>query len=169
MSEDLQWRARTFADKAIKAEVQKEIVKLALVVLGNHKLKIEHSEEGFDRYPYCKHSTKKFCPVGSKTMRYRGRWREYVVYGHTRTDVYLEVLKLLANDNSVYYPIVAPRTDDEWISKEEVGEIKEDLNRYYKGLNEVDSILKEAIGSLDNGEEVNGLEYAREVIDKTIG
>lgn len=63
MSENILWRARVFADKTIKAEVQKEIEKLALVVLGNYKLKIEHSKEGFDRYPYCKHETKKYCPI----------------------------------------------------------------------------------------------------------
>lgn len=135
MSEDLQWRARIFSDKTLKAEVQKEITKLALVVLGNHKLKIEHSKEGFDPYVYCKHSTKQFCPVGSRTKHYRGSWREWVVYGQTRTDVYLEVLRLLANDNSVYYPIVAPRTDDEWIDREEYNKLKtenEDIKRYVR-------------------------------------
>lgn len=168
-SEDLFWRARVFSDKVLKTEVQKEIVKLAYVLLGNHQLKIEYSKEGFDRYPYCKHTTKQWCPVGNKTMHYRGRWREYVVDGHTRTDVYLEVLKVLANDNSIYYPVVSYRRDDEWISKEEVGDIQENIKRYHKGLNEVDSILKEAIEALDKDEKVNGLEYAREVIDKTFG
>ncbi|SME48457.1 hypothetical protein BACERE00183_04109 [Bacillus cereus] len=34
-------------------------------------------------------------------------------------------------------------------------------------LNEIDSILAEAIQSLDKGESVNGLEWARELIRKT--
>ncbi|MEK4030838.1 hypothetical protein MKZ02_20170 [Pseudobacillus sp. FSL P4-0506] len=137
MSEDLQWRARIFADKALKAEVQKEITKLALVVLGNHKLKIEHNKEGFDSYVYCKHNTKQFCPVGSRTKHYRGRFRGYVVYGHTKMDVYLEVLKLLANDNSVYFPIVAPRTDDEWVEREEYDKLKEENQKYKKALEDL--------------------------------
>lgn len=168
MSEDLQWRARTFADKVLKSEVQKEIIKLALVVLGNHKLTIEHNKDGFDAYTYCKHETKKFCPVGNKTMCYRGKWREYVVHGHTRTDIYLEVLKLLANDNSVYYPIVSARTDDEWIPKEKFGEVKSDSIRYRKGLKEIDSIIKRVTDSEDNEEKKKLLEYARKCIDETM-
>lgn len=119
MSEDMQWNARTFSDKVLKKAVQDEIFKLALVVLGNHQLKVDYSKEGFDRYPFCKHTTKQWCPVGNRTMHYRGRWREYVVYGRTRTDVYLEVLRLLANDDSTYYPIVSWRRDNEWVEREE--------------------------------------------------
>lgn len=141
MSEDLFWRARTFADKTLKDEVQKEIIKLAYVMLGNHQLKIEENKEGFDRYPYCKHDTKKWCPVGSKTMRYRGRWCEYVVYGHTKTDIYLEVLKLLANDNSVYYPVVSYRRENEWIEREE-----------YEALQEENKLMKQYVkNGLENG------------------
>lgn len=166
-SENFFWEARTFSDKVLKKAVQDEIYKLALVLLGNHQLKIEHNKEGFDRYSYCKHSTKQWCPTGNKAY-YCGRWREYIVYGRTRTDVYLEVLKMLANDNSVYYPVVSYRRDNEWISKEEVGEVQEERNRYYKGLNEVDTILKDTIDN-QGEEETNLLKYAREVIDKTIG
>lgn len=125
MSENIHWRARVFADKTLKAEVQKEIEKLVLVVLGNHQLKIEHSKEGFDKYPYCKHNTKKYCPVGSKKMHYRGSWDCWVVYGNTKTDVFLEVLKLLANDNSVYFPIVSHRRNDEWVERSKVEKLKE--------------------------------------------
>lgn len=111
--ENLFWEARTFTDKLLKAGVQREIVKLAYALLGNNKLHIEHSKEGFDPYPYCKHSTKTYCPVGNKKRYYKGKWREYVVYGHTKLDIYLEVIKCLANDNSVYYPIVSYRREDE--------------------------------------------------------
>jgi hypothetical protein len=128
MSEDIQWRARVFSDKILKAEVQKEIYKLALVLLGNHQLKVEHKKEGFDRYPYCKHTTKQWCPVGSRTMHYMGRWREYVVFGHTRTDVYLEVLKLLANDNSTYFPVVSYRKDNDWVERKDFEELQEENN-----------------------------------------
>lgn len=125
MSEDFFWEARTFSDKVLKKAVQDEIYKLTLVLLGNHQLKIEHNPEGFDQYVYCKHTTKQWCPVGNTKKTYRGRWREYVVYGRTRTDVYLEVLKMLANDNSVYYPVVSYRRDNEWVSREEVETYKE--------------------------------------------
>lgn len=125
MSKNIQWEARKFADKALKKAVQDEIAKLALVVLGNNQLKIEYSEEGFDPYTYCKHTAKKYCPIGSSKMRYRGKFREYYVYGATRTDVYLEVLKRLANDSSTYYPIVAPRLDDEYIEKKKYDELVE--------------------------------------------
>lgn len=124
MSEDLKWKARTFTDGVIKKAVQAEIEKLALVVLGNKQLKILHSKDGFDRYPYCNHSTKQFCPVGQRKMEWQGRWEEWVVFGHTKTDVYLEVLRLLANDNSVYYPIVSFRRDDEWVEREKVEKYK---------------------------------------------
>ena len=129
MSEDHQWNARVFSEKVLKKAVQGEICKLALVVLGNHKLSIEYSKEGFDNYPYCKHSTKQFCPVGSKRMHYKGSWRQYVVFGHTRTDVYLEVLRCLANDNSVYTPIVSYRRNDEWIEVEEYKKLSDEFEK----------------------------------------
>jgi hypothetical protein len=106
--ENITWSARTTMDKIIKDRVQKEIYKCVLMVLGNNKLTIDESKDGFDQYPGCRHSTKQFCPVGSREKHYRGKFREYVVYGHTRLDVYLEVLRLLGNDSSVYYPIFAP-------------------------------------------------------------
>ncbi len=136
MSEDLQWEARKFADKVLKKSVQDEIAKLALVLLGNHKLSVDYNKEGFDRYPYCKHDTKKYCPVGSKTMHYRGSWREYMVYGKTRTDVYLEVLKCLANEGSLYYPVVAFRGDDHWIEKEKYEQLKNENKKYEQAIKE---------------------------------
>jgi hypothetical protein len=105
MSENIEYRARVFADKALKAEVQKDIEKLALVVLGNNKMKISYNKEGF------KERENEY-----RTMRYKGSWREWVVFGETKTDVYLEVLRLLANDSSTYFPIVSYRKDDEWTS-----------------------------------------------------
>lgn len=126
MSEDIKWKARTFTDKVIKKAVQEEIEKLALVVLGNHKLLIKHNKEGFDKYPSCKHWEKQYCPVGNKKLTYMGRWREYVVFGTSKTDIYLEVLRLLANDNSVYFPIVSFRRDDEWVEREKVATYKDE-------------------------------------------
>lgn len=124
--ENLEWQTRIFLDKTIKKAVQFEIEKLALAVLGNKKLKISHKKEGFDRYSYCKHETKQYCPVGNKTWQWMGSWEEWVVFGHTKTDVYLEVLKMLANDNSTYYPIVAFRQNDHWVEREKVEKYKED-------------------------------------------
>jgi hypothetical protein len=106
--ENIKWAARTTMDTIIKDRVQKEVYKCVLMVLGNNELTIDESKEGFDPYPYCQHSTKQFCPVGNRKKHYRGRFREYVVYGNTRFDVYLEVLRLLGNDSSVYYPIYSP-------------------------------------------------------------
>lgn len=140
MSENLFWEARTFSDKVLKAEVQNEIVKLAYVLLGNHQLKIEEDKEGFDPYTFCKHDTKKWCPVGNKKKYYRGRWREYVVYGSTRIDVYLEVLKMLANDSSVYYPVVDYRRDNEWIEREEHDET---LREASAKLNEIKALVED--------------------------
>lgn len=111
MSESL-WDARMFADKTIKCAVQKEIKMLALVVLGNNKLTIDYKEDGFDSYPSCKNWEKSYCPVEGKKKRYAGRFCEYVVFGTTHTDVYLEVLRLLANDMSLYVPIVSWKTSE---------------------------------------------------------
>lgn len=122
-SKDIEWRARIFADNTLKIEVQKEIEKLALVLLGNYKLKISYSKEGFE--------TK-----NQRTMHYRGTWRERGVFGRTKTDVYLEVLRMLANDSSTYYPVVSYRRDDEWIEAEE-----------YKKLNDEFTGMKEQIFS----------------------
>ncbi len=110
-----EWAARIFLDKTVKENVQFEVNKLALAVLGNHQLRIEESKdpEGYDRYSYCKHTTKQFCPVGNKKWKYRGHFKEYVVHGNTRLDIYLEVLRMLGNDNSTYYPIVSFRPDSE--------------------------------------------------------
>lgn len=125
-SEDIKYRARVFLDKTIKAEVQKEIEKLAYAVLGNKTLKVEHRKEGFDKYPYCKHDTKNYCPVGNKNYQYMGKWDQWIVYGQTRTDVYLEVLRMLANDSSTYFPIVSFRPDSEWVDRDKVEKYKEE-------------------------------------------
>lgn len=98
------WNARTFTDKVIKSAVQKEIETLALVVLGNNELKIDYCKDGFESNIYCDSTYKSFCPSG-KSKKYRGSWRNYVVMGQTKTDVYLEVLRCLANDSSLYIPI----------------------------------------------------------------
>lgn len=37
-----------------------------------------------------------------------------------------------------------------------------------KELHELDNILQEAISSLDNGEKVQGLEYARSIVNNAI-
>ncbi|MCI1696482.1 hypothetical protein [Aneurinibacillus aneurinilyticus] len=126
MSEDTQWRARVFADKVLKKEVQKEIESLALVVLGNHELKITHKKEGFDQYPHCRNWEKKYCPVGGRKKTYMGKWGSYIVYGETRTDIFLEVLRCLANDSSLYFPIVSCRPDNEWVEREKVEKYKDE-------------------------------------------
>lgn len=123
MSDNTKYKAQVFCDGVIKKAVQEEIEKLAMAVLGNHKLKIDFCEEGFDQYPYCKHETKSFCPIGSRIKKYKGNWREYVVFGHTKTDVYLEVLRMLANKNSTYYPIVSFRYDDDWFERDKVTQL----------------------------------------------
>ena len=115
-SDDIEWRARIFADNTLKIEVQEEIQKLALVLLGNHKLRIGYSKEGFETRNY-------------KTMRYSGSWREWRVLGETKTNVYLEVLKMLANDSSTYYPVVSYRTDDEWVEPKKHKKLNEELQR----------------------------------------
>lgn len=122
MSENQEWNARLFADKVIKKAVQDEIEKLALVVLGNHKLKITYRKEGFDNVR------------PSETGRpyiYRGSWREWIVLGHTKTDIYLEVLKMLANDSSTYYPIVSYRYNNDRVEREEY-EVLQEENKQIK-------------------------------------
>jgi hypothetical protein len=131
-SEDIEWRARVFSDKVLKAEVQNEIKKLALVLLGNHKLKISYSKEGFETRNH-------------RTMHYMGRWREWVVLGRTKTDVYLEVLKMLANDSSTYYPVVSYRLDDQWVESEGY----KNLNDKFVKLQEENEQRKEVMK--DNG------------------
>jgi hypothetical protein len=127
MRENQEWNARLFADKVIKKAVQEEIEKLVLVVLGNHKLKIDYRKEGFDHVR------------PSKTGRpytYSGSWREWFVLGHSKTDVYLEVLKMLANDSSTYHPIVSYRYDKDWVDREEYEALQEENQKYKKALEE---------------------------------
>jgi hypothetical protein len=99
------WKARMFANNVIKEAVQKEIEMLALVVLGNNELKIDYNENGFESNVYCNSNYKQFCPSG-KRKKYMGSWKNCIVFGNTKTDVYLEVLRCLANDGSLYIPIV---------------------------------------------------------------
>lgn len=157
MSENQEWNARLFADKVIKKAVQDEIEKLALVVLGNHKLKISYRKEGFDNVR------------PSKTGRpytYSGSWREWFVLGHTKTDIYLEVLRMLANDSSTYYPIVSYRYDKDWVDREEYEVLQEenkqikeaykdresDIDSYVKVLENIKAIYQ--YGTPDNNGEV---------------
>lgn len=123
-SENIEYRARVFADNTLKIEVQKEVQKLALVLLGNHKLKIDHNKEGYDHIR----------PNQFRPYTYKGSWREWMVFGHSRTDIYLEVLKMLANDDSTYYPIVSFRQDDKWIEREDYEKLQEENQKYKRAL-----------------------------------
>lgn len=132
--EKLDWDARILVDSVLKEKVEEEVIKLALVLLGNHKLRLEHSKEGFDQYTYCKHHLKKYCPVGNKTKHWRGHFREYVVHGHSRLDCYLEVIKMLGNQSSIYYPIASFRRDDEVVTRDEYDDLKRDYERLNQKL-----------------------------------
>jgi len=143
-SKDVEWRARIFSDNVLKVEVQNEIKKLALVLLGNNKLKISYSKEGYETRNY-------------KTMHYMGRWREWVVFGRTRTDVYLEVLKMLANEDSTYYPVVSYRLDDDWIETEKYKDMNEEFE---KARNQLDKIHKVYVcGDFDDKDKIDNVGY----------
>lgn len=154
MSESQEWNARLFADKVVKKAVQDEIEKLALVVLGNHKLKINYRKEGFD---HVRQSNT------GRPYTYSGSWREWFVLGHSKTDIYLEVLKMLANDSSAYYPIVSYRYDKDWVDREEYEKIQEenkqikvayedrviDIESLEKALNDVKTLVKDVTEPTD--------------------
>ncbi|MFE4523970.1 hypothetical protein ACFRCQ_17990 [Cytobacillus firmus] len=154
MNENQEWNARLFADKVIKKAVQEEIEKLALVVLGNYKLKITHRKEGFD---HVRQSST------GRPYTYSGAWREWFVLGHSKTDVYLEVLRMLANDSSTYYPIVSYRYDKHWVDREEFEKLQaenkqvkdayedrvSDIESLEKALNDVKNLVKDATEPTD--------------------
>ena len=100
---DTQWKARIYVDKAVKGKVFEDIKTIAYALMDGGTLSIERGD--FDPYTYCKHETKKYCPLSHK-RKYRGYLRPggYVFHGNTELEIYLEVIRALAGDQ-VYFPL----------------------------------------------------------------
>lgn len=111
---DKRYAGRVYLDKAIKQKAKDDIEIIAYsLIRPTQRFDIEKGE--FDRYPYCKHDTKNFCPVGKK-YKYMGYLKSknaenvdvpsgYMFYGNSKTEVYLEFIKGVIDDG-LYYPLL---------------------------------------------------------------
>lgn len=110
---DKRYAGRVYLDKAIKKQAKNDIETIAYsLIRPDQRLDITKGE--FDRYPYCKHGMKAFCPTGTK-YKYQGYLRRkdenseapsgYVFYGNSETQVYLELIKAFIDDG-LYFPIL---------------------------------------------------------------
>ena len=109
MSKNQEYNARVFSDKVLKEAVRNEIEKMALVLLGNKELKFQYFRGGIDSRQ-----------GKDKTIYYIASWDQWFVEGKNKTEIYLEVIRLLSEESSIYFPIVSYRKDSRWISKEEL-------------------------------------------------
>ncbi|MNH66470.1 hypothetical protein D3C73_185010 [compost metagenome] len=112
---DKRYAGRVYLDKAIKQKAKDDIETIAYsLIRPTQRFDITKGE--FDKYPYCKHGTKKHCPIGKK-YKYMGYLKArdaesdnappsgYMFYGNSETEVYLEFIKSFI-DNGLYFPLL---------------------------------------------------------------
>ncbi len=110
MSDTLKYRARVYIDKAVIPQIEEDIKVMVYALIGDKKLEITHSPEGFDPYPSCKDWQKDYCPC--KRKKYQARLPEHALcwYGDSRIEIYCKIIASIAG-TKVYMPFSSiPRT-----------------------------------------------------------
>jgi len=101
---DSKWKKRISKHKRYKKFYSWIIKRLALHLLKTsnylkeedliHKeLTITYNPEGHDLYPSCHSNLKQWCY--SKKKKYIGRFAEYIVFGDTEEEIYLNVIDVI--------------------------------------------------------------------------
>jgi hypothetical protein len=97
------WKARIYHDKAVTEQIENDLQVMVAAIIGENRLDITESKDGFDQYPSCHHWEKKFCRC--KAARYQGYIKPngYVFYGDSKIDIYGKVIASIAG-NKLYFP-----------------------------------------------------------------
>lgn len=109
-TDTLKYQARNYIDKSIIPQIEKDLKVMVYVLIGDKKLEISHSPEGFDTYPSCKDWLKDYCPC--KRRKYQARLPEHALcwYGDSRIELYCKIIASIAG-TKVYMPFSSiPRT-----------------------------------------------------------
>ena len=99
----LKYRARVYIDKAVIPQIEEDLKVIVYALIGDKKLEITHSPEGFDSYPSCKDWQKDYCPC--KLKKYQARLPEHALcwYGDSRIEIYCKIIASIAG-TKVYMP-----------------------------------------------------------------
>ena len=101
--EDALYKARVYHDKAVIPKIEEDLRVMVYALIGEQKLKIEHSKEAYDTYPSCKAWEKKYC--GNKKYHYSASLPSHALvwYGNSYIELYCKIIASIAG-NQVYIP-----------------------------------------------------------------
>lgn len=114
-ADSLKYQARVYTDKALIPKIEEDLRIMVYALIGDKKLEITQDPGGYDVYPSCNDSLKRYCP--SKKKRYQARLPEHALcwYGDSYIEIYCRIIASIAG-NKVYTPFSSiPRA----ISKDE--------------------------------------------------
>jgi len=102
-SDTLKYRARVYIDKAVIPQIEEDLKVMVYALIGDKKLEITQSPEGYDVYPSCKEWQKDYCPA--KRKKYEARLPECALcwYGDSRIELYCKIIASIAG-TKVYMP-----------------------------------------------------------------
>lgn len=102
-SDTLKYRARVYTDKALIPQIEEDLRVMVYALIGDKKLEITQEPGGYDVYPSCKDSLKRYCTA--KKKRYQARLPERALcwFGDSRIEIYCRIIASIAG-NKVYTP-----------------------------------------------------------------
>lgn len=103
ISDTLKYRARVYIDKAVFPQIEEDLKVMVYTLIGDKKLEIIHSPEGFDPYSSCNNFEKEYCPC--KRKKYQARLSEHALcwYGDNYIEIYCKIIASIAG-TKVYMP-----------------------------------------------------------------
>lgn len=97
------WKARIYHDSAVTKQIEEDLQVMVRAIIGEKKLEIKESKDGFDMYQSCHNWEKEFCQC--KLKKYMGYLSPggYMFYGDSKIEVYCNVIAKIAG-NKLYFP-----------------------------------------------------------------
>ena len=123
--ENALYKARVYHDKAVIPKIEEDLRIMVYALIGEQKLKIEHSKEAYDTYPSCKAWEKKYC--GNKKYHYSASLPSHALvwYGNSYIELYCKIIASIAG-NTIYTPFsVLPKDIPEEL--DDISEMSENL------------------------------------------
>ena len=102
-ADDLKYRARNYIDKAVIPKIEEDLRVMVYALIGEKTLEIRCEPKGFDVYPSCQDSSKKWCPARKK--KYQARLPEHALcwFGDSIIELYCQIITSIAG-RQVYMP-----------------------------------------------------------------
>ena len=103
---EMNYSGRIYHDKAVKEKILKDLKAMCGAVLCGRELDIRKDKDGYDMYPSCKSSDKKYCHC--KKKKYMGYVKPggYMVFADSEIGVYCRVIEMFAG-NEIIVPFSA--------------------------------------------------------------